>query len=135
MHIVPEEYYIRFYSKINSKGISTIEFMIRGLFTFIPIVIIIATRFKSDYLNKYSFLSAMGYFLSLSAIISQYLIRFSYYFNFVLIIFISSLATCISAKCNGKYLYYIIMFILLLSYWYIIYIGYGWHGTANYTFA
>lgn len=135
LHIIPVEYYVRTYSKINSNDISGADFIIRGLFTFTPIVIIVMSRFKNDYLKKYSFSSVVGYFLSLSAMISQYLIRLSYYFYFISIIFISSLATYISAKGNGKYLYYIIMLILLFAYWYIIYIAYGWHGTANYTFA
>ena len=128
--ILPIEYYKRFVSRTNTTNISVFEIIFRSVFVFLPVILFILTKAKDKFKEKYNYFSLIGYVISFMVLVSEYLIRFSYYFQFFFVLTIPSIPKSISRKGNMRIIVYTVLGIIILCYWYVIYILWGWHGTV-----
>lgn len=84
-------------------------------------------------LKNYTFFGAIGILFQFISIISEYLVRISYYYQFFMIIPIGVFYTAFTKK--ERPLMKIVSVLLLFMYWYIVYASWNWHGTMPFEFA
>lgn len=126
-------YYDRLAARISTAGLSFFETVCRAAFVFIPILIM---TYKGDktYKKAYYYLTVIGFILSFAALTSEYLIRIGYYFQFFYLLTLPSFIKRVSPRNGSKFILLSAVCGLVLVYWYIIYIGWNWHGTMPYKF-
>ena len=84
-------------------------------------------------LKNYTFFGAIGILFQFISIISEYLVRISYYYQFFMIIPVGVFYLAFSKK--ERIIIKITSVLLLFMYWYIVYANWNWHGTMPYEFA
>ena len=130
--LLPQDYYQRIIRGMQDNTISIFETLFRGVFVAFPLLTIVAGKIKDTELRKYNFVSIMGYVFSFLALIAQYLVRFSYYFQFMFLLTLPMAVRKFTSKGYQRLGVYLVLVIVVIIYWYIIYIGWGWYGTMPY---
>ena len=126
---LPSEYYNRIINSMQTNTISSFDYICRGCFVFLPFLLIFGKSTQGSRIRNYNFNSAMGYIFSLFALISQYLVRFSYFFQFMFLLTMPISVKKYTKNSAQRLLVYLALIIGILVYWYIVYIGWGWYGT------
>lgn len=130
--LLPQEYYQRIIRGMQDNTISIFEILLRGVFVAFPLLTIVIGKIKDTKLRNYSFVSIMGYGFSFFAFIAQYLVRFSYYFRFMFLLSLPMAVRKFTSKGYQRFGVYLVLGVIVIIYWYIIYIGWGWYGTMPY---
>lgn len=126
--------YVNTFNYINRSGLSYGDTLMKLVFF---IACVVATkkkvRKKEFSLKSYTFLGAVGMAFQFVSIVSEYLIRISYYYQFFMIVPIGSFYA--SFVKNNKITMKVVSVILLFLYWYIVYVNWDWHGTMPFELA
>lgn len=137
LHIIRNMYYDVFITMMENKNndISIFETFLKGIFILFPYFL--SLKRKNTELAEYTemaYYSFFGYVLSFAAVISQYLVRLSYFFSFYMIFTLSQSAYFFKNRKNKYTEYKLTLFILLIVYWYVVYVKWNWFGTVPYVF-
>lgn len=132
IRLLPLEYYDRLLRFSQDADVSWFSSLLRGVLIFFPFLVAFMSKSKDAKFDAYNYMSLMGYIFSFFSNISQYLIRFSYYYQFMFILTLPSALKKITKKNYQRYIWYMIISLILVIYWYITCIAWGWHGTMPY---
>ena len=124
--LIPQKYIRSMSYSFTAQEFSLVEFCLRGVILFFPIVAtMIVKRKVPEKLHFVNYLIVIGYVLSFGKGISTYLTRLVYYCNYFALLSIPLNICCLQK--NNRRIVFCIEILLLFIYWYQIYIYMGWH--------
>lgn len=131
--ILPAVYLERFFNTTQNTDISYLEFSLRGILVAIPFALALKVK-NSDKIKDYSYIAFVGYLFSFLVLVSEYLVRVSYYFDFFFLLSVPLVPRYFKIKGYNRLFVYLILCTTVFLYWYVIYICWRWHGTVPFEF-
>lgn len=126
------KYYQTFIMKQSaSNGISWTETALRGTLLLGPVIAFIKNKENEEY-EKNVFFMILAIVLSIGAVLSEYLIRISYFFDYFYLIGIPYSVKYYSANNTSKLSYNAIIVGFAFLYWFIVYNTWNYFGVFPY---
>ena len=126
------KYYQTFIMKQSaSNGISWTETALRGTLLLGPVIAFIKNKENEEY-EKNVFFMILAIVLSVGAVLSEYLIRISYFFDYFYLIGIPYSVKCYSANNTSKLSYNALIVGFAFLYWFIVYNTWNYFGVFPY---